>query len=142
MLIRGSPNGARHPIHTPAVIGRNRWPPSTGPLAAIAQCAQTSRAMPVAAAAIGDDSVSAGRVRAARNISSVGRRTAALDRTHHLELRMTEVALHGTSPRRTVIAEDVRDLQGWASHVRRRLLRRALLARERRQLIERTDDVA
>ena len=49
MLIRGSPNGARHPIHTPAAIGRNRWPSSTGmagrhqsePLAAIARYAQS-----------------------------------------------------------------------------------------------------
>ena len=48
MLIRGSPNGARHPIHTPAAIGRNQWPSSTGmggrhqsePLAAIARYAQ------------------------------------------------------------------------------------------------------
>ena len=47
MLIRGSSNGARHPIHTPAAIGRNQWPSSTGmggrhqsePLAAIARYA-------------------------------------------------------------------------------------------------------
>ena len=48
MLIRGSPNGARHTIHTLVAIGRNRWSSSIGTsgrhqsesVVAMARCAQ------------------------------------------------------------------------------------------------------
>jgi hypothetical protein len=43
-------------------------------------------------------------------------RAAALDRTHHLHLVEADVARVGNTPRRTVIAEDVRDLQSWTRH--------------------------
>jgi hypothetical protein len=41
---------------------------------------------------------------------------AALDRTHHLHLVETDVARVGNTPRRTVIAQDIRDLQSWTRH--------------------------
>jgi hypothetical protein len=46
------------------------------------------------------------------------------------------------TPNGAVIAEDIRDLQRWTGHTRRRLLRRALLRSERRQLIERAQHIA
>jgi Rad3-related DNA helicase len=75
-------------------------------------------------------------------VAAERRRAAALDRAHHLELCVCEAAPHGLSPGGAVIAEDIRDLQRWTGHSRRRLLRRALLAGERRQLIERAQHVA
>ncbi len=37
---------------------------------------------------------------------------AVLDGRHHLQLIETDVTSLGTTPRRTLVAEDVRDLQG------------------------------
>jgi len=73
------------------------------------------RAVPVAAAVVGDRGV--GAVLAARNVSAEGRRTAVLDGAHHLELEQADVAAVGKTPRGTVVAEDVRDLQSWTGHV-------------------------
>jgi hypothetical protein len=47
-------------------------------------------------------------------------RATALDRTHHLQLLEAHMPLIGFTPSRTVIADDVRDLQSWSSHRRRR----------------------
>src|SRR5437879_13397933 len=55
------------------------------------------------------------------------RGAAALDRRHHLQLIEADVTGMGRTPRRPVVAEDVRDLQRWAGHSRRRLRRRLLL---------------
>jgi hypothetical protein len=76
----------------------------------------TPRTMPVAAATIANGGVTARRVGAARDVAAEVRRPAALDRAHYLELVVTEVALHGLTPSGAVIAEDVRDLQGWPGH--------------------------
>src|SRR6516225_9492195 len=81
--------------------------------------------MPVAAGVVRDLRMAARRVLAARDISAERRRAAALDRTHHLQLVEAHVPAVGHTPSRTVIAEDVRDLQSWSSHgrgLRRRLL--------------------
>ena len=58
-----------------------------------------------------------GAVLAARDVSAEGRRTAVLDGAHHLELEQAHVAAVGKTPRGTVVAEDVRDLQSWTGHV-------------------------
>src|ERR1700719_3533632 len=71
--------------------------------------ALTFRAMPIAAAIIGDDFV--GAVFAARDMPAEGRRAAALDRRHYLQLAEAHVAGVGLAPRRSVVAEDIRDLQ-------------------------------
>ena len=47
-----------------------------------------------------------------------GPRSTALDRTHHLQLVEAHMPAVGLTPSRTVIAENVRDLQSWSSHGR------------------------
>src|SRR6516164_4164893 len=79
---------------------------------------------------VGDVRMAARRVLAARDISPTGqarglkaqerRRATALDRSHHLQLVEAHVPAVGLTPSRTVIAENVRDLQSWSSHGRRR----------------------
>src|ERR1043166_4104754 len=91
----------------------------------------TPGAMPIATAAIGDRRVAARRVRAARDVPAEGRRAAALDRVHHLQLGVGHVTAVGATPSGTVIAEDVRDLQSWTGHCCSALLRLVLLRRER-----------
>src|ERR1700746_1041394 len=76
--------------------------------------------MPVAAGVVRDLGMAACRVLAARDISAERRRATALDRTHHLQLVETHMPAVGLTPSRTVIAENVRDLQSWSSHGRRR----------------------
>ena len=74
------------------------------------------RAMPVAAAVVGDDGV--GAVLAARDVPAERRRAAALDGAHHLQLGEAHVAAVGVTPSGPVVAEDVRDLQSRPSHDR------------------------
>jgi len=64
--------------------------------------------------------MTARRVLAARDMPTERRRATALDRTHHLQLVEADVPAIGLTPSRAVIAEDVRDLQSWLSHGRRR----------------------
>src|SRR5580704_11446198 len=78
--------------------------------------ALTLRAVPVAAAIVGDGRVGAGLVLATHDVPAERRRAAALDRAHHLELAETDVAAVGVTPSGPVVAEDIRDLQGWATH--------------------------
>ena len=77
------------------------------------------RAVPVAAAVVGDGRVAAGVVLAARDMPAERRRAAALDRAHHLELAEADVAAVGITPRRSVVAEDIRDLQSRTGHAAR-----------------------
>ena len=91
--------------------------PRLQPLAGLA--ALTLRAVPVAATAVSDRRVPARRVLTTRNVATEGCRAAALDRAHHLQLGMTEAALVGMTPSRTVVAEDARDHQCRTGHVRR-----------------------
>src|SRR4029077_4011985 len=76
--------------------------------------------MPVATGVVQDLRVAARRVLAACDVPPERRRATALDRTHHLQLREAHMPLIGLTPSRAVIAEDVRDLQSWSSHGRRR----------------------
>src|SRR5712672_966683 len=82
--------------------------------------------MPVAAGVVGDLGIAARRVLAARDMAAERRRTTALDRTHHLQLIEAHMPAVGRAPGRTMVAENVRDLQSWSSHGRR-LWRRGLL---------------
>ena len=64
--------------------------------------------------------MAARRVLTARDMAAERRRTTALDRTHHLQLIEAHMSAVGYTPSRTVVAENVRDLQSWSSHSRRR----------------------
>src|SRR5450756_1265693 len=102
--------------------------------------------MPVAAAIVSDDGVSALLVLAARNMAAERHRAAALDLTHDLQLVEADVSGIGQTPRRPVVAEDIRDLQRWTGHgrgpLRRRLVFPALLGlfARLRQQVERALD--
>src|SRR6202140_2796525 len=76
--------------------------------------------MPVATGVVGDLGMAARRVLAARDMAAERRRAAALDRTHHLQLVEAHMPAVGLTPGRTVVAENVRDLQRWWTHGRRR----------------------
>src|SRR6266478_39474 len=80
--------------------------------------ALTLGAVPIAAAIVGDDGVSALLVLAAPDMAAERRRTAALDRTHDLHLAEADMAGIGLAPRRSMVAEDIRDLQQWTGHSR------------------------
>jgi len=58
-------------------------------------------------------------VLAAHDVAAEGRGAAALDRRHDLQLLKAHVTGVGLAPRRSVLAEDVRDLQRWTRHRRR-----------------------
>jgi len=76
-----------------------------------------------------DGGVAAGRVLTARDVATERSGAAALDSTHHLHLGQAHMPGIGFTPSRTVITEDVRDLQSWTGHARRWLGRDlALLA--------------
>ena len=79
--------------------------------------ALTLRAMPIAAAIVGDDRV--GAVLAARDMAAERHRATALDRAHDLDLVEADVPGIGAAPRRPVVAENIRDLQRWTGHGRR-----------------------
>ena len=66
-------------------------------------------AMPIAARVVGD--VLVRTVLAARHMPAERRGAAALDGRHHLQLREADMAGIGGTPRRPVVAKDVRDLQ-------------------------------
>src|SRR5258708_23699864 len=76
--------------------------------------------MPVAAGVVRDLGMAARCVLTARDMAAERRRATALDRTHHLQLLEAHMGAVGLSPRRAVIAEDVRDLQSRSNHSRRR----------------------
>ena len=83
--------------------------------------------MPVAAGVVGDDGVRA--LLATLDMPAERRRAAALDGRHHLQLVEADVTGIGRTPRRPVVAEDIRDLQLWTGHcggLRRRVLRAGL----------------
>ena len=76
--------------------------------------------MPVAAGVVRDLGMAARRVLAAGDVPAECCRAAALDRTHDPQLIEAHMAAVGLAPTGAVIAEDVRDLQSWSSHNRRR----------------------
>ena len=60
-----------------------------------------------------------GAVLAALDMPAEGRRAAALDRRHHLQLAEADMAGIGLAPCRAMAAEDIRDLQSRTRHARR-----------------------
>src|SRR6195256_1636376 len=76
--------------------------------------------MPIAAGVVRDLGIAASRVLAACDMPAERRGATALDRTHHLRLIEAHMPAVGLAPGRTVIAENVRDLQSWSIHGRRR----------------------
>ena len=84
--------------------------------------ALTLGTVPVAARIIGNERVRA--VLAARDMAAEYCRAAALDSRHHFQLVEADVASICLTPRCPVVAEDIRDLQRWTGHLRRRLRRR------------------
>src|SRR5262245_44269299 len=79
--------------------------------------ALTFWAVPVATTVVGDDGMSAGLVLATCNMAAERGRAVALDRRHYLQLVEAHMPAVGLTPRGTVVAENVRDLQTWLSHV-------------------------
>ena len=70
-------------------------------------------------------------------------RAAVLDRRHHLELLEADMAGIGLAPCRSMVAENIRDLQCRARHARRILGRRLVFfIAQWRETIERTHDFA
>jgi hypothetical protein len=59
-----------------------------------------------------------GAVLAARDMAAEGCRTAVLDCRHHLQLTEADMAGIGSAPCRSMIAEDIRNLQSRARHKR------------------------
>ena len=108
--------------------------------------ALTLRTMAITTAVVSDDRVRA--IFAASHMAAERRRATALDGRHHLHLVEADVTDIGTTPRRSVVAEDIRDLQHRARHDRGPLRRRlvfpvllGLLARLRQQ-VERALDAS
>src|ERR1700730_7908922 len=81
--------------------------------------------MAVAAGVVCDERVRA--VLAARDMPAESRRAAALDRRHYLQLVEADMAGVGVTPRRSMAAEDIRDLQSRTPHRRRALAGRSNL---------------
>ena len=94
-------------------------------------------------------------VLAARDMAAERCRAAALDRRHHLELAEADMAGIGLAPRRSMAAEDIRNLQPWTCQAARasggRLgvgllfdlsLGLVLVGSQRREAIERAHDLA
>jgi hypothetical protein len=73
--------------------------------------------MAIATGIVGDGGIAA--VFAAFDMAAERGRAAALEGAHHLELVEADVAGVGGPPCRTVVAENIRDLQGRAQHGRR-----------------------
>jgi hypothetical protein len=95
------------------------------------------RAMPVAAAVVGNGGVAAGLVLTTRHMPAESRGAAALDRAHYLELVEAKVTAVGVTPSRPVVAEDIRDLKRWPAHRSDALCRRLLLGQG--EMVERLE---
>jgi hypothetical protein len=66
-------------------------------------------------------------VLATRDIATKRRSAADLNRAHHLQLRVADVAAVGVEPSGPEVAEDIGDFQSGTLHERARLLRQVLL---------------
>ena len=106
--------------------------------------------MPVAAGVVSDLGVAARLVLAAHDMPAERCRSAVLDRRHHLELAEADMAGVGLAPRRSMAAEDIRNLQPWTLQQRPALggrlgaslvLDLVLLEPQRREAIKRAHDL-
>src|SRR5215813_14035915 len=75
--------------------------------------------MPVTTGVVGDLCMAALVVLAARDMPAERCRAAVLDRRHHFELAEADMAGVGLAPRRSMAAEDIRNLQPWTRQQRR-----------------------
>src|SRR5215468_9671610 len=115
--------------------------------------------MPVTTGVVGDLGMAAPVVLAARDMPAERCRAAVLDRRHHLELAEADMAGVGLAPRRSMAAEDIRNLQPWTCQQRRasggqrgldlvvslllgRVFGLVLVGPQRREAIERAHDLA
>src|SRR5215468_4288327 len=111
--------------------------------------------MPVTTGVVGDLGMAALVVLAARDMPAERCRAAVLDRRHHLELAEADMAGVGLAPRRSMAAEDIRNLQPWTCQQRRALggrlglglllglvLDLVLVGPQRREAVKRAHDLA
>jgi hypothetical protein len=96
--------------------------------------------VPIAAGVVGDACVRT--VLAALDVTTESCRAATLDRRHHLQLAKAHMTGVGCAPRRSVAAENIRDLQRRAGHASRVSGGRLVLLQLRGDEIERADDLA
>src|ERR1700689_4619722 len=96
--------------------------------------------MPVAAGIVGNGHV--GALLATCDMAAERRRATTLDRRHHLELAEAHMAGIGLAPRRTMAAEDIRDLQRRTRHEGRASGGRLALVARPDKTIERARDLA
>src|SRR5207245_3295364 len=82
----------------------------------LCRCGLAFVAMPIAARVIGDPRIAAVLVLAAFNMATERSRAAALDRTHDLELVEAHMTGVGHTPRRSEVAEDIRDFESGTDH--------------------------
>jgi hypothetical protein len=94
--------------------------------------------MPIAAGIVSNGGIAA--VFAAFDMATERRRAAVLDSTHHLELVETDMAGIGLTPCRTMVAENIRDLQRLPQHPRRASARCLYLLELDRDVLQRAHD--
>ena len=82
----------------------------------LCRCGLAFVAMPITARVIGDPCITAVLVLTARNVAAKRRCAAALDRTHDLQLAEAHMAGVGLTPRRSEVAEDIRDFESRTDH--------------------------
>ena len=83
-----------------------------------------------------------GAVLAARDMAAESCRAAVLDCRHHLELVEADMAGIGSAPCRSMVAEDIRDLQSRARHKRLASAGRPDLLELERDVLQRAHDLA
>ena len=72
--------------------------------------------MAITARVIGDPGITAVLVLTTRNMAAERRCAATLDRTHDFELAEAHMAGIGLTPRRSEVAEDIRDFESGTDH--------------------------
>ena len=72
--------------------------------------------MTITARVIGDPRITAILVLTTRDMAAERRCAAALDRTHDFELAKAHIAGVGLTPRRSEVAEDIRDFESGTDH--------------------------
>ena len=88
----------------------------------LCRCGLAFVAMPITARVIGNPCITAVLVLAAFNVAAERNRAAALDGTHHLQLVEAHMAGVGLTPRRSEVAEDIRDFESGTKHEYRSIL--------------------
>src|ERR1700760_3085031 len=82
----------------------------------LCRCGLAFRAMAITARVIGNPRITAVLVLTTRNMAAEGCGAAALDRIHDFELAEAHMAGVGLTPRRSEVAEDIRDFESGTDH--------------------------